>query len=108
VEHHADRIQHMLHPLGDVDRRETHDSKPSRLEPSRAGGVAGRRPIEHLAPDLDHQARRQACEINDVRPDQRLPPELETVEPLIAQARPQIPLDAAHRSAEISGELDSG
>jgi len=98
----------MVKALGDLHRRETHDSKPSRLEPSRAGCVAGRRPIEHLAPDLDHQARRQAGEINDVRPDQSLASKLETVELPASQTRPQVPLDSAHRAAEIAGQLDSG
>lgn len=91
--------QDILKSLGDVYRREPHDSKASRLERGRAHGVAKRCPIEHLAADLDHEARRQTREINDVRPDQRLPAELETIELLVAQARPQIPLDAAHRAA---------
>jgi len=47
----------MLNPLGDLYRCETHDSKASRRQPSRARGVAWRRTIEHLAPDLDYQAR---------------------------------------------------
>jgi len=57
VERDADRLPHMLNPLGDLYRCETHDSKASRRQPSRARGVAWRRTIEHLAPDLDYQAR---------------------------------------------------
>ena len=108
MKHEADGVQHMLNSLRDLYWRETHDSKPSRLEPSRAGCVAGWRPIEHLAPDLDHQARRQAGEINDVRPDRGLASKLETVELPASQTRPQVPLDSAHRASEIAGQLDSG
>jgi hypothetical protein len=98
----------MVHALGDVYRRKTYDSKASRLQPNRARSVARRRPIEHLTADFDHQARREAREINDVWPKQRLPAESETIEPLRTQARPQVPLDPAHRAAEISGEIDPG
>jgi hypothetical protein len=103
-----DAREHNPQALADIHGREPQNAKASGLEPSRTGRVSRRRTIEHLAADLDHQARRQAREVHDVGPDQRLAAELETVELFGAQARPQIPLDAAHRAAEVSGELDSG
>jgi hypothetical protein len=79
-----------------------------RLEPLQPPAIAGRPAPKQLTVDFDHHPCGQADEIYDERSDQGLAAKLEPVEPARAQARPQIPLDAAHRVAEVSRELNAG
>jgi hypothetical protein len=93
--------------LGDVRVREPHHAKAAGSERLIAPVITEPASVIHLAAELHHKPRRQAREINDVRSDQSLAAKLETIELFAPQARPQIPLDTAHRAAQVTGELDS-
>jgi len=79
-----------------------------RLEPLQPAAIAGRPAPKQLTVDLDHQPRGQADEIHDEGSDQSLAPKFEPVKPAPAQARPQVPFDAAHGASEVSRQLNAG
>src|SRR5260370_10920269 len=100
----TDRRQHKGHPPADVIGREAHNAEPARIEPGCSRRVARGRAVIHLAANLHNQPRRHTREVDDVGSEQRLTPKLETVQPPPAQARPQVPLDAAHCAAKVSSQ----
>src|ERR1700741_5040492 len=53
--------------------------------------------------ELDDQTRVNTEEIDDKRPDRRLPAELEAVEPAVAHRIPEFAFDIGHVAAETRG-----
>src|SRR5260370_18091606 len=102
-----DRRQHKGHAPADVIGREADNAEPARIEPGCSRRVVGGRPVIHLAANLHNQPRRHTREVDDVGPEQRLTPKLETVQPPPAQARPHDPLDAPHSAAKVSTQTNA-
>src|SRR5260370_39317912 len=96
-----DRRKHKGHAYADVIGREADNTESARIEPGCSRRVDRGRAVIHLAPYLHDQPRRHTREVDDVGSEKRLTPKLETIQPPPAQARPQAPLDAPHRPAQI-------